>query len=32
MSQKQLADVGVSLGADIPFFIHNKNAFVEGVG
>jgi 4-diphosphocytidyl-2-C-methyl-D-erythritol kinase len=32
LSQKQLADLGLSLGADIPFFINNKNAFVEGIG
>jgi 4-diphosphocytidyl-2-C-methyl-D-erythritol kinase len=32
LNQKQLADLGLSLGADIPFFINNKNAFVEGIG
>jgi 4-diphosphocytidyl-2-C-methyl-D-erythritol kinase len=32
LGQKQLADLGLSLGADIPFFINNKNAFVEGIG
>jgi len=32
LGQKQLAHLGLSLGADIPFFINNKNAFVEGIG
>ena len=31
-NQEQLTDLGASLGADIPFFINNKNAFVEGIG
>lgn len=32
LSQQQLADIGLSLGADVPFFIHGHNAWVEGVG
>ena len=25
-------DLGLALGADVPFFVHGRNAFVEGVG
>jgi 4-diphosphocytidyl-2-C-methyl-D-erythritol kinase len=27
-----LAQIGLSLGADVPFFIHGRNAWVEGIG
>lgn len=27
-----LARIGETLGADVPFFIHGQNAFVEGIG
>jgi 4-diphosphocytidyl-2-C-methyl-D-erythritol kinase len=32
LSVKQLAELGLKLGADVPFFLHGKNAWVEGVG
>jgi 4-diphosphocytidyl-2-C-methyl-D-erythritol kinase len=32
LSQGQLAEIGLGLGADVPFFIHGAPAFVEGVG
>lgn len=32
LSIEQLAAIGLTLGADVPFFIHGKTAFVEGVG
>lgn len=32
LNVQQLADIGLSLGADVPFFIHGRNAWVEGVG
>jgi 4-diphosphocytidyl-2-C-methyl-D-erythritol kinase len=28
----RLAEIGVRLGADIPFFLHGRNALVEGIG
>jgi len=28
----QLARIGLALGADVPFFLHGRNAWVEGVG
>jgi 4-diphosphocytidyl-2-C-methyl-D-erythritol kinase len=31
-SQERLADLGLRLGADVPFFIFGRSAFVEGVG
>ena len=31
-SVKQLANIGVKLGADIPVFVHAHSAFAEGVG
>lgn len=31
-SPSQLADLGLALGADVPFFVHGHNAWVEGVG
>jgi 4-diphosphocytidyl-2-C-methyl-D-erythritol kinase len=32
LTKHQLADIGLKLGADVPFFIHGSNAWVEGVG
>lgn len=32
LSQSALMALGLQLGADVPFFIFGKNAFVEGVG
>jgi len=32
LNKETLADLGLQLGADVPFFIHGQNAFVEGVG
>jgi 4-diphosphocytidyl-2-C-methyl-D-erythritol kinase len=32
LSDKELAELGVTLGADIPIFIHGKTAIAEGVG
>ena len=32
LNRQQLADIGVRLGADVPFFIHGHNAWVEGIG
>jgi len=32
LSIQQLAIVGVKLGADVPFFLHGQNAWVEGIG
>ena len=32
LNKQQLADIGLKLGADVPFFIHGSNAWVEGVG
>ena len=32
LSQQELTDLGLPLGADIPFFLFGKTAFVEGVG
>jgi 4-diphosphocytidyl-2-C-methyl-D-erythritol kinase len=32
LSVKQLAELGLKLGADVPFFLHGQNALVEGVG
>ena len=31
-SRSRLMDLGLSLGADVPFFIGGHNAFVEGIG
>jgi 4-diphosphocytidyl-2-C-methyl-D-erythritol kinase len=28
----RLADIAVTLGADVPFFLHEQNAWVEGIG
>ncbi|WP_191600627.1 4-(cytidine 5'-diphospho)-2-C-methyl-D-erythritol kinase [Marinomonas algicola] len=32
LSLDELADIGLSLGADVPIFVHGKSAFAEGVG
>jgi 4-diphosphocytidyl-2-C-methyl-D-erythritol kinase len=32
LSTKELIAIGVQLGADVPFFLFGKNAFVEGIG
>jgi 4-diphosphocytidyl-2-C-methyl-D-erythritol kinase len=31
-SIEQLADIGLRLGADVPFFLRGQNAWVEGIG
>ena len=32
LGRAQLAQIGLSLGADVPFFIGGQNAWVEGIG
>ncbi len=32
LSRTQLLDIGLKLGADVPFFIYGQTAFVEGIG
>ena len=32
LNSKQLADLGVQLGADVPIFVHGRNAWAEGIG
>jgi 4-diphosphocytidyl-2-C-methyl-D-erythritol kinase len=32
LSRRQLSEIGLQLGADVPFFIGGRNAWVEGVG
>ncbi|HEY9068406.1 MAG TPA: 4-(cytidine 5'-diphospho)-2-C-methyl-D-erythritol kinase [Burkholderiaceae bacterium] len=32
LPRQRLAEIGLTLGADVPFFIGSQNAFVEGVG
>lgn len=32
LRRQQLAEIGLQLGADVPFFVHGRNAWVEGVG
>ncbi len=32
LSKKELMDIGLKLGADVPFFIFGENAWVEGIG
>ena len=32
LSMQELGEIGLSLGADIPFFINGKTAWAEGVG
>ena len=32
LSIEQLAELGVKLGADVPIFVHGRNAWAEGIG
>ena len=32
LSRRRLAELGLTLGADVPFFLYGRNAFGEGVG
>jgi 4-diphosphocytidyl-2-C-methyl-D-erythritol kinase len=32
LSRQELIDLGVKLGADVPFFLFGQNAFAEGIG
>ena len=32
LNLEQLCKLGVKLGADVPFFLHGRNAWVEGIG
>jgi len=32
LSRPQLAEIGLSLGADVPVFVHGRSAWAEGVG
>ena len=32
MSEEQLKDIALEVGADVPFFLYNQNSFVEGIG
>ena len=32
LETEQLADLGVKLGADVPIFVHGRNAWAEGIG
>ncbi len=32
LSLSELAEIGCSLGADVPVFVHGKSAFAEGIG
>ncbi|HDY97704.1 MAG TPA: 4-(cytidine 5'-diphospho)-2-C-methyl-D-erythritol kinase [Pseudomonas sabulinigri] len=32
LNDEQLADIGITLGADVPVFVHGKAAWAEGVG
>ncbi len=32
LPREELARIGATLGADVPFFVHGENAFVQGVG
>ncbi|HCY16898.1 MAG: 4-(cytidine 5'-diphospho)-2-C-methyl-D-erythritol kinase [Curvibacter sp. GWA2_64_110] len=32
LSLEQLAAIGLKLGADVPFFLHGRHAWVEGIG
>lgn len=32
LTVQQLARIGLALGADVPFFLHGHNAWVEGIG
>lgn len=32
LDRRALSDIGLALGADVPFFLHGHNAWVEGIG
>lgn len=32
LSRARLAEIGLGLGADVPFFIHGRHAWIEGIG
>lgn len=32
LSRPQLGEIGLRLGADVPFFLHGRNAYAEGIG
>ncbi len=32
LSRQELMEIGLKLGADVPFFVFGRNAFVEGIG
>ena len=32
LTRDELARIGLGLGADVPFFVHGQNAWVEGIG
>lgn len=32
LTREALAEIGGTLGADVPFFVHGENAFVSGIG
>ncbi len=32
LNSEQLAELGVKLGADVPIFVHGRNAWAEGIG
>ena len=32
LSRTELIEIGAALGADLPFFLYGRNAFVEGIG
>ena len=32
LNTEQLAELGVKLGADVPIFVHGRNAWAEGIG
>lgn len=32
LPRRRLMEIGLALGADVPFFIYGRNAFVEGIG
>ncbi|MDT8427497.1 MAG: 4-(cytidine 5'-diphospho)-2-C-methyl-D-erythritol kinase [Pseudomonadales bacterium] len=32
LNREQLAEIGLTLGADVPVFVHGRNAWAEGIG
>ena len=32
LNSEQLAELGIKLGADVPIFVHGRNAWAEGIG